>query len=358
MDSEKIKYLQENYNLPAYRCQQLKEAFFQKHISEYTNITTFPKKLRGKLQEEVPVLTASLYKIYASQEKNAYKALLQLKDKRLVETVLLNPKPGLWSCCISSQVGCVLGCTFCATGTMGLARNLSSEEITDQVLFWQFFIEEEKIPARLSNVVYMGMGEPFHNKKEVFKSLRELMNPETFHLGARHLSVSTSGLVPAIYEFTEQFPQVNLAISLHAPNNELRVKLMPINKPYPLEKLMAAIEHYIEATNRKVFIEYIMLKEENDSLVLADQLADLLKKVSKSHLLHVNLIVYNQTDSEHKETPKEKARKFKSRLEEKGVSATIRKNLGRDIDGACGQLALKEPGPTTYFQSTNFVEVI
>ena len=184
MDSEKIKHLQENYNLPSYRSKQLQEAFFHKHISRYADVTTFPKKLRDKLEEEVPVLTTSLYKIYASQEKNAYKALLQLKDKRLVETVLLNPKPGLWSCCISSQVGCALGCTFCATGTMGLARNLSSEEITDQVLFWRFFIAKEKISDRLNNVVYMGMGEPFHNKKEVFKSLHELMNPKTFGFGA------------------------------------------------------------------------------------------------------------------------------------------------------------------------------
>ena len=177
-------------------------------------------------------------------------------------------------------------------------------------------------------------------------------------LEPRHLSVSTSGLIPAIYKFTEEFPQVNLAISLHAPNDDLRVSLMPINKPYSLDKLMEAIEHYLDKTNRKVFIEYIMLKGENDSLDLADQLALLLKSVSKPHLLHVNLIVYNETDSEHRETPKEKARKFKNRLCEKGLSATIRKNLGRDIEGACGQLALKEPGPTTRFSSVNFAEAI
>ncbi|MCM8530147.1 MAG: 23S rRNA (adenine(2503)-C(2))-methyltransferase RlmN, partial [Lentisphaeraceae bacterium] len=242
--------------------------------------------------------------------------------------------------CISSQVGCAMACTFCATGTMGLLRNLSSEEISDQVLYWRQFIQKNGIDARLNNVVYMGMGEPFHNKTKVFNSIEELKNPDTFNMGSRHISVSTSGLLKPIYEMAERFPQVNLAISLHAANDDLRTGMMPVNKTFPLEKLAEALTFYLDKTNRKIFLEYILLDNENDTLKHADELVDFASKVKPSKLLHVNLIVYNQTDSSHRQASRETATRFKDYLLDRGVSATIRKNLGRDIDGACGQLAV------------------
>ncbi|NQY68724.1 MAG: radical SAM protein, partial [Flavobacteriales bacterium] len=233
MNSAKLDRIVQDHKLPKFRKGQMSKAFFSEAVQSFDEITTFSKDLRNQLTEKENVLTFTLHKLYVSTAKNAFKALLKLEDGKVIESVLLNPKPGLWTTCISSQVGCALGCDFCATGTMGWIRNLTSEEITDQVLFWRFYMKEELKESTLNNVVYMGMGEPLHNKKEVFSSLDELMNPDTFNMGARHLSVSTVGLVPAMKELTDRFPQVNLAVSLHAPNDETRLSMMPINKPYP-----------------------------------------------------------------------------------------------------------------------------
>ncbi|WP_372366061.1 23S rRNA (adenine(2503)-C(2))-methyltransferase RlmN [Candidatus Uabimicrobium sp. HlEnr_7] len=341
MDSAFLQNIQKKYNLPNFRINQMQKAFFEQNISSYDKISTLSKSLRLQLANE-KILSFSVHHLAASQDKNAYKAILRLHDNRLIETVLLNPKPGLWSCCISSQAGCALACTFCATGKLGFMRHLTSEEITDQVLFWRFFIEDKNLKAHLSNVVYMGMGEPLHNKQEVFASIDELTNPKTFRIGARHISVSTSGLVPAMYEFTDKFSQVNLAISLHAATDEERLKMMPINKAHPLRDLIQVVNYYLNKNNRKVFMEYILLKNENDRLQDAENLVKLYKNIEKKHLVHTNLIVYNQIDSHHCESSKAKAREFKEYLQTHGISVTIRKNLGRDIDGACGQLALKE----------------
>ena len=185
------------------------------------------------------------------------------------------------------------------------------------------------------------MGEPFQNKKNVFASIRELMNPETFGMGARHISVSTSGLAKQILEFAEAFPQVNLALSLHTARNEVRDVIMPkINKAYPLEKLSDALTDYIKKTNRKVFIEYILLDGETDTAIDAEALVKFLRDIKPSYLMHVNLIVYNPTDADHKQSTRNHARQFKDKLAQAGIQATIRNNLGRDIDGACGQLAI------------------
>ena len=204
-------------------------------------------------------------------------------------------------------------------------------------------MKQELKDIQLNNVVYMGMGEPLHNKKEVFKSLDELMNPDTFNMGARHLSVSTVGLLPAMKELTDKYPQVNLAISFHAPNDEIRLGMMPINKPYPIDKLLEGIAYHLDKTNRKIFIEYILLDGKNDSEANAFELGRKLKTLGKKHLIHINLIVYNKTDKDLEATSRDQAQLFKRKIEEQGLSITIRKNLGRDIHGACGQLALKEP---------------
>lgn len=340
MDSTRINNIVEENGLAAFRVKQLKKAVFEGNVSSYDEISTLKKELRDKLIKEQPLLCLSEHKVFESSDKRTFKVLLKLHDGRIIESVLMSPKPDHWTSCISSQVGCAMACTFCATGKMGLLRNLTSEEITDQVLYWRQFIERRKMKARLSNVVYMGMGEPFHNTKQVFASIEELKNPETFNMGSRHISVSTSGLLKPIYEMADRFPQVNLAISLHAANDTLRSGIMPINKAFPLDKLATALNEYLQKTNRKVFIEYILLEDENDSLEHARELVDFLNTIKPRKLLHVNLIVYNQTDSKHRQASRATATEFKDYIDSRGMSVTIRKNLGRDIDGACGQLAV------------------
>ncbi|MFT5127869.1 MAG: 23S rRNA (adenine2503-C2)-methyltransferase [Rhodothermales bacterium] len=343
MDSARIQTIVETLELPRFRARQLADAFFGQHADSFNAVSTFSKDLRARLSAEFAAMTVEQSAVFVSADGRAHKALLKLHDGKVVESVLLNPKPGLWSCCISSQVGCALKCTFCATGLLGLARNLTSEEISDQVLFWRQYIRRNEMDCELRNVVYMGMGEPLQNHREVFASLDELGNSESFNIGSRHLSVSTSGLTRQMRMFTDRFPQVNLAVSLHAANDSLRESMMPINKANPLAELADAMRYHMAQTRRKIFVEYILLAEENDADSHAVELADFLRSVGELHLLHVNLIVYNPTDTEHVQSPRDRAHAFKALLQNQGVPCTIRRNLGRDIDGACGQLALKAP---------------
>jgi 23S rRNA (adenine(2503)-C(2))-methyltransferase len=346
----RIKEIVEEKGFKSFKAKQIADGIYKQFVSEFAEITTLSKDERAQLEGE-SILSLEVFRVFRSQEDNTIKALLKLRSSgKLIETVLLNPKPGLWSTCISSQVGCAMACSFCATGTMGFLQNLTAEEIADQVLFWKQFIRKESIRdsesgelAKLSNVVFMGMGEPMANMNAVLDAIAELTNPEALDMGARNISVSTSGLVPGIKLLAENFPQVNLAISLHAPNDELRNKLMPVaNKAFPLEKLAESIRWYLEKTNRKIFFEYILLKGENDSLELAAELVEWFKKINAPHLTHINLIVYNKTDSGHEESSRNQAREFKEYLTKNGFPATIRRNLGRDIMAACGQLVIKQ----------------
>ena len=327
---------------PSYRLAQIARAVFRDAVSSYAEISALPKDLRDELAAKAPLLSVEPERLLVSRDGAAQKAVLKLKDGRRIETVLMRPKPGHWTTCISSQVGCALGCTFCATGLMGFIRNLTEEEITDQVLFWR-----QRIRASggepLSNVVYMGMGEPFLNLDNVLASLRTLTDPGRFGLGARHLSVSTAGIAPGIERLGREFPQVNLALSLHAATDEERQRLVPINKAYPLARLRDALRAYLASANRKIFIEYTLLSGENDRPEHADKLARFLKSVAPAKLLHVNLIVWNPTDTPHRAARAEDARRFKDLLLKAGIPATIRKNLGQDIEGACGQLVVGGP---------------
>jgi adenine C2-methylase RlmN of 23S rRNA A2503 and tRNA A37 len=255
---------------------------------------------------------------------------------------LLRPSPTRWTTCISSQVGCAVACTFCATGLMGLSRSLTPEEISDQVLFWRQYMKKNALEGRLDNVVYMGMGEPFACYEQVSESLNALIDQKRFGIGARHISVSTSGVAPKIVAFGRDFPQVNLALSLHAATDDLRSRLVPMNKAYDLAKLGDALKTYLQETNRKIFFEYVLLKGENDRAEDAAALARWLKGLGPAGLLHVNLIVFNQTDTPHKPTDESDARLFQERIMAEGFKATVRQNLGRDIDGACGQLVVLE----------------
>ncbi|OVE81725.1 23S rRNA (adenine(2503)-C(2))-methyltransferase [bacterium M21] len=341
MNLEKIDKIIQETGLPKFRSKQLVKAFFELHISSYDEISTLKKELREELKEKYPVLTVEAVRVLKSEQGNCFKALVKLADGNLVETVLMEPKPGHWTTCISSQVGCTLGCSFCATGKGGFIRNLTSEEISDQVLFWRQYAQANCPEAIPRNVVYMGMGEPFLNTKNVFASIAELTSPDSFNMGSRHISVSTSGVLPAFDEFATKFPQVNLSVSLHASNDELRSRLMPINRTYSLALLGKAINTYLAKTNRKLLFEYVLLEDENDSHQHAHELVKYLRTIKPSHLVHVNLIPYNKTESTHEVPSKLRVRDFQDHLQKCGITSTIRKSLGTDIAGACGQLAGK-----------------
>ena len=341
MNLKKLEEFLSQNGQPAYRLAQIRKAVYQDGVCAYGQILNLPKTLRQALEARLPLLSVQRRRLQISGDRSAHKAQLALRDGAAIETVLLNPKPGLWSACISSQAGCALKCSFCATGLMGLKRNLSAEEITDQILFWLRYIRSEAPGIRLSNVVYMGMGEPFLNPEALAESLRALTDPELFAFGDRHISVSTAGIAPAIETFALEFPQVNLALSLHAANDALRDKLVPVNKAYPLARLAQSLKTYLSRTGRKVFIEYVLLEGENDGPRHAAELAAFLKSVGPAQRLHVNLIVFNPTSTPHRPSLKAQAGRFKNWLQERGVSVTIRKNVGQDIDAACGQLITK-----------------
>jgi 23S rRNA (adenine(2503)-C(2))-methyltransferase len=338
---------------PKYRLEQIKKAIYKDGISSFLEIKNIPNDLREPLDKEVKILSFKQENILVSKDNKSFKALLRLKDDNFIETVLISPKPGLWSVCVSSQAGCALACEFCATGKMGLKRNLTAEEITDQILFWKQFlkIENLKLPAspvggkiqnNISNIVLMGMGEPFSNWANVEQALLDLINEDLFGFGSRSISVSTSGIMDKIDDFAKEFPQINLAISLHFADDKKRSEYMPINKQYNLEKIKQGIENYFQITKRKIFIEYLLLKDINDTEKDINNLLEYLKSIKNNYLLHVNLIRYNSTDSKLKASDYNKVQGIKNFLISKKISTTIRKSLGSEISGACGQLTYKK----------------
>ncbi|EKE25610.1 MAG: YloN [uncultured bacterium] len=366
MNIKKIeKFLRDN-NLPKFRLGQIQKAIFQDEVNSFSEITTLSKDLREKMEIELKILSFEIEKVLEAKDGQSIKALLrchselvsesivttrdelsdgilkQVQDDKegdLIETVLISPKPGTWSACISCQVGCQMGCRFCATGKMGFKRNLTAEEITDQVLFWKQYLRKNKIEGNFSNIVYMGMGEPFNNWEEVSESIKILTDEKIFGFGSRSLSVSTSGIVSGIEKMAMEFPQVNLAISLHFASDEKRSCFMPVNQVDNLESLKNGLKKYFQVTKRKVFLEYIMLDGINDTALDARMLADFIFSVGSTHLLHVNLIRYNTTSEQLVPSSKTRTQNFKNELEKHRVSATIRKSLGDEIKAACGQLA-------------------
>jgi 23S rRNA (adenine(2503)-C(2))-methyltransferase len=342
MDAGRLEsWLEENAE-PKYRAAQIRQAVFKDHVSSYDEIPTLPLALRKRLSRELPILSVSPDRIEISRDGRARKAVLRLSDGRLIETVLLKPSPTRLTTCISSQVGCAIRCSFCATGLMGLTRSLSAEEIADQVLFWRQHIAREGIQGFLTNVVYMGMGEPFNAYNAVAESLRRLTDQRQFAMAARRISVSTSGVAPKIARFGQEFPQINLALSLHAAEDGLRESLVPLNKAYPLKVLAQALRGYLQETNRKIFLEYVMLHGRNDSLQNAKELVQFAKSCGPLPLLHVNLIAYNEAVPGQVATAEPDIRRFQAALLKEGLAVTVRQNLGRDIHGACGQLLVGE----------------
>jgi 23S rRNA (adenine2503-C2)-methyltransferase len=327
--------LAERFGLPRYRLGQIYRAATKELAEGFAAITVLPVALRAELAKSIKMSSVSLVTEETSKDGQTTKALFALADGKEIEAVLMRHRGGRTTACISSQAGCALRCDFCATGQGGFFRNLSALEIFDQALFVERRARAEK--RALTNIVYMGMGEPFLNYDAVMDSIAMLNDKDGFNLGARHMTVSTAGVVTGIERFTRQGIQVNLAISLHAPDDELRTKLMPINKKWPIAKLMAATREYVAATRRKVFYEYVMLAGVNDRPDDARQLADLLG----GPLHHVNLIPYNATAATYGRSTPQAMRRFQEILRERGVPSTIRYTMGDDIAAACGQLRVE-----------------
>ncbi len=363
---------------PKFRIKQAKDAIFKDLAEDWNSVFTFPKDLREKLNKECPLSINA--KTLISNDGKTIKSLNTLSDGLEIETVLMRHEDGRNTVCVSSQVGCALGCKFCATGTMGFKRNLESSEIVEQVLFFARLLKKEN--KIVTNVVVMGMGEPFLNYDNVLSAIRILNDHTGFNLGARNFSISTSGIIEGINKLSEEPLQINLAISLHAPDSELRSKIMPVDRQYSLSDILLAVDNYIKKTNRKVMFEYLLLDGINGS----EDCARLLVPLMKKPLYMVNLVTYNRfaitphfsaggegkvrfqasteinskavesltgktppfqggeaynSTGNFKPSPQNVITKFKNILEQSGVNVTQRYSFGSDIKAACGQLATK-----------------
>jgi 23S rRNA (adenine2503-C2)-methyltransferase len=355
---------------PSFRAKQVRRWVFGERVLDYAKMTDLPTGLREKLAGALPVLPLSLAEEVVSADGLTRKALFGLRDGAAVETVLMEyltpPTPlphggrgETWAgndaapprhggsgekrgeidrrtVCVSSQVGCAVGCPFCATGASGFIRNLTAGEILGQVLYYAGAAREQAGPeARITNVVLMGMGEPLANFGEVWRAIELLNGADDFGLGARHVTISTAGLIPGIRELAAKPLQVGLAISLHAPDDELRDRLVPVNRRYPLAELIPACREYADATGRRVSFEYAMIGGLNDSVEQADRLADLLRGL----LGHVNLIPLNPVaESPFQPSGRRVVLDFQSRLQSRGIPCTVRASRGDPIAAACGQL--------------------
>jgi len=318
-----------------FRRQQVMRAIFREFITSWDDATNLSLELRDKIKKNCSLDIEA--KLFESKDKNTAKALITLQDGKQIETVLMLHTGNRSTVCVSSQVGCPIGCTFCATGKMGFFRNLTVYEILEQVLFFARYLKL-KGDRQITNIVFMGMGEPFLNYDNVLTAIRIINNGQCFNIGSRKISISTSGVIEGIKKMADEDLQVNLSISLHAPNNTLRSQIMPINKQYSLEDILNAVDNYITKTSRKVMYEYVMLKGINDTLECAEELVKLFRKRS---LCMINLIIYNPTgDFEPSDT--ETVKDFKNFLEKHGLFVTQRYEFGQAINAACGQLASKQ----------------
>ena len=318
-----------------YRATQLFTWIYEKKAKTFDEMSDVSKVFREELNRD---FCLTLPKIYKKQESKdgTIKLLLELEDGSKIETALMPYNYGN-AICVSSQVGCNMACAFCASGLLKKKRNLEVHEIVGQVLVMNRLLEEKG--KHVSHVVVMGTGEPFDNYDNVIDFIRIINHPKALAIGARHISVSTCGIVPGIIKYAHEGLQSNLAISLHAPNDEIRNKIMPISKGYKMDELMDAVRYYEEHAGRRVTFEYIMLKGVNDSLECAEQLV----KLIKGTLAYVNLIPYNPVDENSFQRSEDKqVHKFFSYLMQHGVNTTVRKEFGNDIDAACGQLRAKE----------------
>ena len=314
-----------------FKALQVFEWLYEKKEWNFDNFSNLKKEVRDKLKEDFDFSKIEIVK--KEEDELTKKYLFKLSDNNHVEAVLMYHDYGR-SVCISSQVGCNMGCKFCESGRLKKVRNLNTFEMVLQIM-----MIEEDIKERISSVVIMGIGEPLDNYDNVINFIKIINDAKGLAIGARHITLSTCGLVPKIYELANLPLQINLAISLHAPNDEIRNKVMPVNKVYNISQLMTAIFDYIAQTNRRVTIEYVMLKEVNDSIEHAAMLANLLRGLN----VYVNLIPYNETNNiDFKKSDKSTILAFYDELKKQRINVTIRKEFGSKISAACGQLRSKE----------------
>jgi 23S rRNA (adenine2503-C2)-methyltransferase len=318
-------------NEKKFKANQLYTWLYGKKISSFDEITDIKKPIIEKLKEDYYLGNIKLVNVERDKLVNKY--LFELEDNEHVESVLMRHDYGT-SVCVSSQVGCNMGCKFCESGRRKKVRNLTAGEMTEQILKI-----EQDINEKVTHVVIMGIGEPFDNYDNVTNFIKIINHPKSLAIGSRHITLSTCGIAPKIREFAHFPYQVNLALSLHAPNDELRNKIMPINKAYPLKEVMDALKYYYNETNRRITFEYIMLENVNDSEENAKELCKLLKGMN----CYINLIPYNETNNiEFKRTKKDKIIKFYDIIKKNDMNVTIRKEFGSNISAACGQLRSKK----------------
>ena len=314
-----------------FRAEQIFKWLYQEKVKSFDDMTNLSLELREKLKQNY---TMCNFKILRKQESKdgTIKYLFDVLDGNAIETVLMSYHHG-YSICVSSQIGCKMGCKFCASTGINFIRNLSSGEIVEQIL-----AVEQDTGYRISNVVLMGIGEPLDNYDNVVNAIHIINNPKGINIGARHISLSTSGLVPKIYKLAEENIQCTLSISLHEKNNKKRSSMMPVNDAYPIEELIQACKDYIEKTHRRISFEYALAKDNNDNIEDAKELVKLLKGM----ICHVNLIPINKIENgKFDKSSNDNIIKFRDYLNDHGIVATIRRELGSDIDAACGQLRRK-----------------
>tara|TARA_B110000438_G_scaffold157231_1_gene150700 strand:- start:5774 stop:6862 length:1089 start_codon:yes stop_codon:yes gene_type:complete len=346
-----INSLLEKNNFPAYRTSQIWRYLYKNQVKKFEEMTNISSDLITFLSLKFYIGSLVEINSIISKDKSTYKSLFKLPDGKVIETVLMNypsdnhRKPRK-TICISSQVGCALGCTFCATGQQGFTRQLSAGEIISQVMYYKILEKEGFFDSKLKNpetsykgvknIVFMGMGEPLANYDNTIKAIKSLNDDLGINFGARNITVSTVGLVPQILKLADEEIQINLAVSIHAPDNKTRTETVPINKRYPIEMLIEACKKYIEKTNRKIFFEYVLLEGQNDSSEHAKKLGELLKNM----LCHVNLIPVNPTvDSDYKRSNKDVILDFQRILKNFRVPSTLRMEKGIEVSAGCGQLA-------------------
>lgn len=323
-----------------FRAAQVWQWLYEKRVTDFSEMSNLSKQTIELLNEHF-VLDPLNEVVVQEGQDGTVKYLFELPDHHMIETVLMRQAYGL-SVCVTTQIGCNIGCTFCASGLLKKQRNLTTGEIVAQIMKVQHYLDKQGQGERVSHIVVMGIGEPFDNYNNVMDFLSIMNDPKGLQIGARHMTVSTSGLVPKIKQFATNGLQVNLAISLHAPNNETRTSIMQINRAYPLERLMDAVDYYLKETNRRITFEYIMLQGVNDTPEHAQQLADLLK--DKKKLTYVNLIPYNTVEEHdlYQRSTKKDTLAFYDVLKRNGINCVVRQEFGSDIDAACGQLRSKQ----------------
>lgn len=314
-----------------FRAEQIFKWLYQEKVKSFDEMTNLSLELREKLKNNYTICNYNILKKLESSD-GTKKYLFDILDGNIIESVLMEYHYGK-SVCVSSQVGCKMGCKFCASTGIPFVRNLTAGEIVEQIL-----AIEQDTGEKISNIVFMGIGEPLDNYDNVIKAIRILNNPKGLGIGARHISVSTSGLVPRIYDLAKENIQCTLSVSLHASNNEKRSSMMPVNNRYSVEELIKACKDYIAMTNKRISFEYALAKDNNDNMQDAKELANLLKGM----LCHVNLIPINKIENgKFTKSSNENIIKFRDYLNDHGIVATIRRELGSDIEAACGQLRRK-----------------